>query len=88
MSGAEQNYLMGELARMKDEGRIEVLRERGANYHVFAFIDGQRPSDDLITASLVDAGGGEKEANHVETPPAKKTSAKVEKKSRSAKKKR
>jgi hypothetical protein len=88
MSGAEQNYLMAELARMKDEGRIEVLRERGANYHVFAFIDGQRPSDDLITASLVDAGGGEKEANHVETPPAKKTPAKVDKKSRSAKKKR
>src|SRR6185312_11740544 len=36
MSGAEQNYLMKELARLKDEGRIEVLRERGANYHVFA----------------------------------------------------
>ena len=40
MSGAEQNFLMTQLARMKDEGRIEVIRERGANYHVFAFIDG------------------------------------------------
>jgi len=57
MSGAEQNFLMTELARMKDEGRIEVIRERGANYHVFAFIDGQRPSEELITASLEDAGG-------------------------------
>ncbi|HXD30573.1 MAG TPA: DUF5715 family protein [Pyrinomonadaceae bacterium] len=56
MSGAEQNYLMNELARLKDEGRIEVLRERGANYHVFAFIEGHRPSDDLITASLDEAG--------------------------------
>jgi hypothetical protein len=66
MSGAEQNFLMNELARMKDAGRIEVIRERGANYHVFAFIDGQRPSDDLITASLEEAGGPEKETNHEE----------------------
>lgn len=68
MSGAEQNFLMTELARMKDEGRIEVIRERGANYHVFAFIDGQRPSDELITASLKDAGGPEKEADHADKP--------------------
>jgi hypothetical protein len=81
MSGAEQNFLMTELARMKDEGRIEVLRERGANYHVFAFIDGQRPSDDLITASLEDAGGPEKETNHAE-----KTEVNAETKSRAAKK--
>src|SRR5204863_4207027 len=40
MNGAEQNFLMARLARMKDDGRIEALRERGANYHVFAFIDG------------------------------------------------
>jgi len=81
MSGAEQNFLMTELARMKDEGHIEVIRERGANYHVFAFIDGQRPSDELITASLEEAGGGpEKETNHAE-----KTEAKEESKSRTAK---
>jgi hypothetical protein len=81
MSGAEQNFLMTELARMKDEGRIEVIRERGANYHVFAFIDGQRPSDDLIIASLEEAGGPEKETNHAE-----KTEANAETKSRAAKK--
>jgi hypothetical protein len=56
MGAAEQNFLMGELARMKREGRIEVIRERGANYHVFAFINGARPSDELITASLEAAG--------------------------------
>jgi hypothetical protein len=83
MSGAEQNFLMTELARLKDEGRIEVIRERGANYHVFAFIDGQRPSDDLITASLEDAGGSEKETNQAE-----KTEAKAETKSRTAKKRK
>ena len=81
MSGAEQNFLMTELARLKDEGRIEVIRERGANYHVFAFLDGQRPSDELITASLEEAGGTEKETNHAEKP---KANAAV--KSRSAKK--
>jgi len=83
MSGAEQNFLMNELARMKDEGRIEVLRERGANYHVFAFIDGQRPGDQLITASLIEAGSPVKQAAHAE-----KTPAKSKTKSRSAKKKR
>ena len=56
MSSAEQNFLMNQLASMKDAGRIEVIRERGANFHVFAFLDGQRPGDDLISASLEDAG--------------------------------
>jgi hypothetical protein len=88
MSGAEQNFLMMELAGMKDAGRIEVIRERGANYHVFAFVDGQRPSADLITASLEEAGGGEKETNHAEKPEAAKTPAKVESKARAAKKRR
>ena len=56
MSAAEQNFVMDELARIKREGRIEVIRERNANYHVFAFLDGVRPSDDLISASLEKAG--------------------------------
>jgi hypothetical protein len=88
MSGAEQNFVMTELARMKDEGRIEVIRERGANYHVFAFIDGQRPSDDLITASLVDAGAPEEEPTPAEKTEAKTAPAKVETKSRAAKKRK
>jgi hypothetical protein len=71
LSIAEQNFVMKELARMKDEGRIEVIRERGANYHVFAFIDGQRPSDDLITASLDEAGPPVKEAHHATELPTK-----------------
>jgi len=57
MSVPEQNFVMNELARLKREGRIEVLRERAANFHVFAFLDGVRPSDDLITASLDEVGG-------------------------------
>jgi hypothetical protein len=86
MSGAEQNFLMSELARMKDEGRIEVIRERNANYHVFVFLNGARPSDELITASLQEAGAPEDETNPAENEPVKKTPAKVATKSRTAKK--
>jgi hypothetical protein len=86
MNGAEQNFLMAKLARMKDDGRIEVLRERGANYHVFAFIDGTRPSDELIAASLAEAGGSEEETNQVEQNGAKQMPAKAARKSRPVKK--
>lgn len=84
MSGAEQNFLMAELARLKDEGRIEVIRERSANYHVFVFIDGKRPTDDLIAASLEEATLSPPEANHPIKVPAKKAVARVERKSRTA----
>ena len=89
MSNAEQNFVMNELARLKNEGRIEVLRERGANYHVFAFIDGHRPSDDLITASLAEVGPPPKQTdsqtNDDEKAPPQQTSARVATKSRPAK---
>ena len=85
MSNAEQNFVMNELARMKNEGRIEVIRERGANYHVFAFIDGQRPSDNLITASLNEVGPPAKQTNDAEKAQPQKASARVGTKSRAAK---
>lgn len=72
MSAAEQNFLMRELARLKNEGRIEVIRERNANYHVFAFVNGSRPSDDLISACLEKAGAPPpEEAHHAVEKPAK-----------------
>jgi hypothetical protein len=71
LSGAEQNSVMAQLAGMKNAGRIEVIRERNANYHVFVFIDGQRPSDELITASLDDATLAGKAAKPVAERPAK-----------------
>lgn len=71
MSVAEQNFLMTELARIKNEGRIEVIRERNANYHVFAFVNGTRPSDDLVSASLEKAGAPPPEANDTEAKPEK-----------------
>jgi uncharacterized protein DUF5715 len=71
MSAAEQTFLMAELARLKREGRIEAIRERNANYHVFAFINGTRPSDELIAASLDKATLGDHEAHHATSRSAK-----------------
>lgn len=72
MSSDEQNFLMNDLAQLKDEGRIEVLRERNANYHVFVFLDGTRPSDELIAAALEETEGSTKEADHAEDKSAAK----------------
>ena len=71
MSAAEQSFVMNELARVKDDGRIEAIRERNANYHVFVFIDGRRPSDELIAVSLDEASAPVKKANHASKKPAK-----------------
>ena len=64
MTGAEQSFVMTELARLKNAGRIEAIRERNANYHVFAFLNGTRPSDDLIASKLEEAMPPGMEANH------------------------
>ena len=88
MSAGEQNFVMAELAHMKDAGRIEVLRERNANYHVFVFIDGVRPSDDLITASLQDAGAPPPEPDNANKQPPKQTRSPEKAKEKTAKSKR
>lgn len=80
MSAAEQSFVMAELARLKREGRIEVIRERNANYHVFAFINGARPSDDLIAASLEEARGPQ-QAHHATAKPARAKARKATKRS-------
>ena len=85
MSVAEQNFVMNELARLKREGRVEVIRERNANYHDFAFLDGKRPSDDLIRASL-EAAGADPEEEESEEPAAKSEEQKpTEKRKRATK---
>jgi hypothetical protein len=89
MSGPEQTFVMTELARLKKEGRIEVIRERNANYHVFAFINGIRPPDDLIAASLEKAGAPPpEEAHHAEPKAAKAAKVKQKSKSKSPKARR
>ena len=74
MSGPEQAFVMAELARLKNAGRIEAIRERNANYHVFAFIDGARPNDDLISASLDEAMPPGRQAHHPAATKAKNKS--------------
>ena len=86
MGGDEQTFVMNELARIKREGRIEVIRERNANYHVFAFVDGVRPPDSLIEASLEKAGAPVQQAHHAEAKPAPKAKRKAS--SRTAKPRR
>lgn len=87
MSVTEQNFVMNELARLKREGRVEVIRERNANYHVFAFLDGKRPSDDLIRASLEAAGADPEEEESEETAAKSEEQKPTEKRERSARQK-
>lgn len=69
MAAAEQNFVMAELARLKQSGRIEVLRERAANIHVFVFIDGTPPPDELVQASLDEIGPSANEAAPAKAKP-------------------
>ncbi len=66
MSAEEQSFVMGELARLEDEGRIEVLRENRDHYHVFAFIDGTRPLESFVRESM--SGGRASHAKEKEEP--------------------
>lgn len=52
LTAAEQEFVMAELARLSDEGRVEALRELRDHYHVFAFAEGTRPAESLIRETL------------------------------------
>ena len=52
MTAAEQQFLMDEIARLEDEGRIEALRENRDHIHVFAFADGRPPDEAAIAKSM------------------------------------
>lgn len=88
MSSGEQTFVMRELARLKRDGRIEVIRERNANYHVFAFLNGTRPGDELISASLEKAGAPVEATHHAEAKPTKMKAGRQQTKNRVAKAKR
>jgi hypothetical protein len=45
MSAREQEFVMNEIARLKDAGRVEALRELRDHYHVFAFPEGHAPEE-------------------------------------------
>ena len=52
MTAEEQEHVMADIARLRDEGRVESLRENRDHFHVFAFVDGRRPAEELIEESL------------------------------------
>ena len=52
MSAAEQEYLMSEIARLKDAGLVEALRESRENIHVYVFANGLRPDEKLISRAI------------------------------------
>jgi hypothetical protein len=52
MTAAEQDYLMGLIAKLKSEGRVEALRETRDHIHVFVFPDGQRPDEKLVAQEI------------------------------------
>jgi len=49
----EQNFVMNEVAQLKQDGRVEALRERRNHIHVYAFEDGP-PSESLVAQYLDD----------------------------------
>ncbi|HEY8186138.1 MAG TPA: DUF5715 family protein [Pyrinomonadaceae bacterium] len=83
MTAAEQAHVMAQLAQLKDAGRIEVLRENRDHYHVFAFIDGLRPNESLINASL-----GDTRAPQIQKATLQKAKSKKSAKSKGSKTKR
>jgi hypothetical protein len=56
MTAAEQEFMMGEIARLEREGRVEALRELRDHYHVFVFPEGHRPDEKRVDKILGKAG--------------------------------
>jgi hypothetical protein len=60
MGAAEQEYLMTVIAKLKDEGRIEALREARDNIHVYVFGNGHRPAEKLIARAIASSSPRER----------------------------
>ncbi|HLL76825.1 MAG TPA: DUF5715 family protein [Pyrinomonadaceae bacterium] len=71
LTAEEQQHVMGDLARLRDEGRVEALRELRDHYHVFAYAGGRPPDERLIREQLGQKTGREKK----EEKPEKKEAA-------------
>lgn len=70
MTAAEQNYLMEVIAKLKNAGRVEALRENRDHIHVFAFADGARPDEKLV-ASVITQGGAKPATSATHKKPSK-----------------
>jgi hypothetical protein len=65
MSKAEQEFVMSDIARLEDAGRVEALRELRDHYHVFAFAEGHPPDEKLVEQQIKQGEGrnGKPDAN-------------------------
>jgi len=63
MAPDEQNFIMEEVARLKEGGRVEALRERRNHFHIYVLVDG--PPPEALIASFFD----EVEAAHPNSAP-------------------
>ena len=84
MTAEEQEHVMADVARLRDEGRVEALRENRDHFHVFAFVDGRRPAEELIAESLgrAKAAKPSKESPDTEQPVKKEVKAEGKKASK------
>jgi hypothetical protein len=80
MDADEQNFLMGEIAKLKQAGKVEALRETRDHFHVFAYADGQPPPEDLIADSVAELAAAPKRSR---VAAARRTAGGPERRSRS-----
>jgi hypothetical protein len=73
MTAEEQEFVMGEIARMESAGRVEALRELRDHYHVFVFAEGRPPASESVDRLL-----GKRAGRAAPDKPAKKEPAKKE----------
>lgn len=52
MTAEEQEFVMGEIARLERAGRVEALRELRDHYHVFVFAEGRPPAAESVDKIL------------------------------------
>jgi hypothetical protein len=57
MTKAEQEFVMNDLAKLEDAGRVEALRELRDHFHVFAFAEGHPPDEKLIEQQIKEGEG-------------------------------
>jgi hypothetical protein len=72
MTRAEQEFVMNDLARLEDAGRVEALRELRDHFHVFAFAEG-RPPDEKLVEQQIKAGEGRNGGSKEDAGNSKKT---------------
>jgi len=72
MAPDEQNFVMQDVAKLEDDGKVESLRERNNSIHVYTYADGHRPDETLVTDYLPEV-----EAAHPNSAPGKAVKAKA-----------